>query len=96
MYQATPVHDAAEQGQLETLKILVEYGATIDAVDADGLTPRKLALDRGHHECAQFLALVRTTCQASHVAQPCNFLLDWIDLILTFVAGVVTRSSRWQ
>lgn len=25
--------------------------------DADGLTPRKLALNAGHHKCVQFLAL---------------------------------------
>ena len=54
---ATPVHDAAEQGQLGSLKLLAHYGADLATVDSDDLTPRKLAIDRGHHDCGQFLAM---------------------------------------
>ena len=54
---ASPVHDAAEQGQIGSLKLLAHYGADLAAVDSDELTPRKLAIDRGHHDCGQFLAM---------------------------------------
>jgi hypothetical protein len=68
---ATPVHDAAEQGQLASLKLLAHYGADLGAVDADELTPRKLAIDRGHHDCGQFLvmALARRTAEPNPQAQ---------------------------
>lgn len=58
--EATPVHDAAEQGQLLALQILAHCGAELSVTDSDGLTPRKLALDGGHSDCAQFLATATT------------------------------------
>jgi len=67
---ATPVHDAAEQGQLHSLKLLAHYGADLTAVDKDGLTPRKLALDRNNVDCARFLAMTIAHIESQHAAQP--------------------------
>lgn len=39
-FGATPVHDAAEQGQLESLKVFYEHAVNLDSQDCDGLTPR--------------------------------------------------------
>lgn len=39
-FGATPVHDAAEQGQLESLKVFYEHSVNLNSQDCDGLTPR--------------------------------------------------------
>lgn len=70
--QAQPVHDAADQGQLECLKILAVHGAdckfihtvshahrapcVVTAADSEGYTARRLAQEDGQAECAIFLA----------------------------------------
>jgi len=43
-FGATPVHDAAEQGQLESLKVFYEHSVKMDTPDCDGLTPRYAVL----------------------------------------------------
>lgn len=39
-FGATPVHDAAEQGQLESLQVFYEHSVNMEIPDSDGLTPR--------------------------------------------------------
>ena len=39
-FGATPVHDAAEHGQLESLKVFYEHSVNLNSQDCDGLTPR--------------------------------------------------------
>lgn len=39
-FGATPVHDAAEQGQLESLQVFYEHSVNMEKPDCDGLTPR--------------------------------------------------------
>ena len=39
-YGATPVHDAAEQGQLECLHVFYNHSVTLTCRDTDELTPR--------------------------------------------------------
>jgi hypothetical protein len=51
----TPLHDAAEHGQLEALKVLLSTGVDHTAQDLDGLTAADLAQECGHSACAQFL-----------------------------------------
>eukprot|EP00055_Hartaetosiga_balthica_P008037 m.28743 g.28743 ORF g.28743 m.28743 type:complete len:516 (+) comp6085_c2_seq1:192-1739(+) len=53
---ATPVHDAAEQGQLEVLKLFAMRGVDLSPVDDDMLTPMKIAQQQGHDDCVDFLA----------------------------------------
>src|SRR3989338_6241886 len=36
---ATPLHHAAFNGHVQCMKILLKYGASVDAADADGCTP---------------------------------------------------------
>ena len=43
-------------GARNSSQVLAHFGATLSSEDADGLTPRRLALDGGYHACAQFLA----------------------------------------
>uniref|UniRef100_A0A8D2QU26 Uncharacterized protein n=1 Tax=Zosterops lateralis melanops TaxID=1220523 RepID=A0A8D2QU26_ZOSLA len=51
----TPLHDAAENGELE---ILVVNGADLSIRDQDGYTAADLAEYNGHSHCAQYLRTV--------------------------------------
>ncbi|XP_049442969.1 espin-like protein [Epinephelus fuscoguttatus] len=51
----TPLHDAAENGELECCKILLAYQAKPSDQDIDGFTATDLAEYNGHHECARYL-----------------------------------------
>uniref|UniRef100_A0A8C0TYW6 Espin n=1 Tax=Cyanistes caeruleus TaxID=156563 RepID=A0A8C0TYW6_CYACU len=51
----TPLHDAAENGELE---ILVVNGADLSIRDQDGYTAADLADYNGHNHCAQYLRTV--------------------------------------
>ncbi|XP_076578992.1 espin-like protein [Chaetodon auriga] len=51
----TPLHDAAENGELECCKILLANQANPTDHDIDGLTAADLAEYNGHHECARYL-----------------------------------------
>ena len=43
-YGATPIHDAAEHGQLECLHVFYNHSITLKMQDADGLTPKYVEL----------------------------------------------------
>lgn len=51
----TPLHLASDKGLFNIVKLLVAYGAEIDAVDANGYTPLYLAARRGHIEIFRYL-----------------------------------------
>ena len=53
--QCTPLHTAAQNGQQVLAEILLRAGANVNAQDADGQTPRAIALDRGHPHIARLL-----------------------------------------
>ncbi|XP_044055183.1 espin-like protein isoform X2 [Siniperca chuatsi] len=52
----TPLHDAAENGELECCKILLANQANATDHDIDGFTAADLAEYNGHHECARYLS----------------------------------------
>ncbi|XP_045906656.1 espin-like protein [Micropterus dolomieu] len=60
----TPLHDAAENGELECCKILLANHANPTDQDIDGFTAADLAEYNGHHECARYLCAVeiKTAC----------------------------------
>ena len=39
-FDATPVHDAAEQGQLECLHVFFNHSVDLNQRDSDGCTPK--------------------------------------------------------
>ena len=51
----TPLHLAARNGDIETIKLLLAHGADVNAAASDGGTPMDSALKRGHPEVAEFL-----------------------------------------
>ena len=52
---ATPLHDAARTGFLETVRLLVEARADPQARDSAGCLPVDLARQNGHAEVVAFL-----------------------------------------
>ncbi|XP_074498728.1 espin isoform X6 [Sebastes fasciatus] len=54
----TPLHDAAENGELECCQILVVNGVDLGIRDQDGFTSADLAEYNGHSQCAKYLHTV--------------------------------------
>ena len=49
------LHDAAQEGNLEIVELLLASGAQASLVSNDGVTPLDLALDGGHGDVCQLL-----------------------------------------
>ncbi|KAJ8016391.1 hypothetical protein DPEC_G00006740 [Dallia pectoralis] len=54
----TPLHDAAENGELECCQILVVNGVDLGIRDQDGFSAADLAEYNGHAQCAKYLRTV--------------------------------------
>ena len=52
----TPLHLAAQQGQIDTIILLLENGAMVDVKNDFGQTAADLATERGHVEIGQILS----------------------------------------
>ena len=50
-----PIHLSAANGHLEVVKLLLERGADVHAVNGEGETPYQVSLRRGHREIADLL-----------------------------------------
>ncbi|XP_072281887.1 espin-like isoform X3 [Pyxicephalus adspersus] len=57
-FGGTPLHDAAENGELECCQILVVNGVKLGIKDNDGYTAADLAEYNGHMHCAKYLRTV--------------------------------------
>ncbi|XP_023678025.1 espin-like protein [Paramormyrops kingsleyae] len=51
----TPLHNAAENGEVECCRLLVAHGVSLAERDKDGFTAVDLAEYNGHHDCAKYL-----------------------------------------
>ena len=54
----TPVHQAASEGHVQCLKLLLEVGANIDGRDCRGNTPLDLAKLWAHRKCARYAYII--------------------------------------
>ena len=50
----TPLHQAASEGHVQCLKMLIDNGAKIDGEDCRNHTPLDLAKLWGHRKCARY------------------------------------------
>ncbi|XP_048826031.1 cyclin-dependent kinase 4 inhibitor B-like [Brienomyrus brachyistius] len=53
----TPLHDAAREGFLDTVKVLVAHGAEVHARDNRDQRPIDLAMENGYRDVVDFLEL---------------------------------------
>ncbi|KAJ8316959.1 hypothetical protein KUTeg_004863 [Tegillarca granosa] len=65
----TPIHQAASEGHVQCLKLLIEVGAKIDLKDCRGHSPLDLAKLWGHKKCARILAAEMWHQDKDHVAK---------------------------
>jgi ankyrin repeat protein len=52
---STPLHQASSRGSLEVARLLLSYGAKVDAKDWEGSTSFQVAASEGHHEITKLL-----------------------------------------
>ena len=52
---AEPIHDAAKEGDLAKVKILIAEGSGVNVRDENGLTPLHIAAYQGYEEVAELL-----------------------------------------
>ena len=52
----TPLHNAAQDGNIQVVLFLLEHGADVNARDNLGDTPSKLGSDFGQHEIVELLS----------------------------------------
>ncbi|KTF74119.1 hypothetical protein cypCar_00047781, partial [Cyprinus carpio] len=52
----TPAHDAARTGFLDTLRVLVDHGASVNVPDHSGALPLHIAIREGHGDVVEYLA----------------------------------------
>lgn len=71
------MHEAASSGQVEKLQLLVDGGASVNAVTVDNMTPLHDACMQDHPEC------VRVLLNAGAQVSCCLF-----SLVLTLCHGV--------
>ena len=86
--QMTPLHGAISQNHCNTAAILVEAGAIVDALDADGKTPLHHAAENGNYKCL----MVRGACLAP--AAVCGSLIHSRHCGLTRALRRGTRACR--
>mmetsp|Transcript_26024 Transcript_26024/g.58867 ORF Transcript_26024/g.58867 Transcript_26024/m.58867 type:complete len:2813 (-) Transcript_26024:149-8587(-) len=55
---------AAHQGELETLKLIIQHGITPNTVDADSRTPLHLAASQGHDKVIEYLISMKADVNA--------------------------------
>jgi|GEM_PF-1253826 len=51
----TSLHEASEKGDVETVRLLLQFGVKTNIRDIDGLTPLELALQNGNTQIAELL-----------------------------------------
>ncbi|XP_036409787.1 espin-like protein [Megalops cyprinoides] len=66
----TPLHDAAENGELECCQILLANHVSATEQDKDGYTPVDLAEYNGHYDCANYLRAMEQCCPFHSASLP--------------------------
>ena len=52
---SVPLHEASSRGLLQVARLLLSYGAKVDAKNGEGRTPFQVAASKGHHEITKLL-----------------------------------------
>ena len=54
-FGTTPIHDAADQNQLESLHVFYNHSVNLEPTDNEGMTPLDIAQEKDHFRCVHFL-----------------------------------------
>ena len=68
----TPLHVAAENGQMMATKILVECGALLNIADDAHLHPAQLAAMNGHAALSRFISDIQSQEEHGNIASVCR------------------------
>jgi ankyrin repeat protein len=96
----TPLHMAAEYGDIELVDLLIRYRADVNAPDRDRNTPLHYAVMRGHKHVAEFLLKNRANSNAQnkdgrtplHIAA-LNNNIELVQLLLRYGANPQKRDA---
>ncbi|XP_023120745.2 espin-like protein [Amphiprion ocellaris] len=88
----TPLHDAAENGELECCKILLANQANPSDQDIDGFTAADLAEYNGHYECARYLRAMEKNTSCAH--KPIEVIVPVEEEVKLKPAVVLQRSRE--
>lgn len=96
---ATPLHVAAETGNLDVIDLLMERGACVEVVDKRGRTPAHRAAERGHRDA---LAVVFSVKEDNDGRTPLDLLVEEVVVappppprfLYTRPVGVVEKKKK--
>ncbi len=97
---ATALHEAAEGGHSDVIKLLLEYSATVNAQDFFGRTPLLIAAEEGHKEALMILfaagASFTVTGPRGHTAlhkAAARGHKDCVEILLGFNAPIDAKAK---
>jgi len=76
---ATPLHRSIENGSLEVVKLLIEHGANVNAVNIRGETSLHLAFKHRQYEIATYL-LTKSANPCVHENRSCQKCRLWLKI----------------
>jgi hypothetical protein len=98
--KGSPLHLAAELGDLDAVMLLCEFGADLEIRDESGNTPLLVACSQGHYDCTKFLLQSAANQAATNaVRDTALHLAAWdgsfecVEILLEYGVDVVARNS---
>uniref|UniRef100_A0A8B9RDY8 Espin like a n=1 Tax=Astyanax mexicanus TaxID=7994 RepID=A0A8B9RDY8_ASTMX len=86
----TPLHDAAENGEMECCRVLLSYGVNPAERDVDGFTAADLAQYNGHNYCAKYLRRVEKNVRPGFYSSAAFFTSSLFTYLIQSVAYLFT------
>ncbi|MEQ2300734.1 hypothetical protein AMECASPLE_028877 [Ameca splendens] len=74
--QLTVIHDAAREGFLDSVRVLIDHGADVNHVDQKGNLPLHLAAREGHLEVVKLLQEHTVDSQAANSEENTALMLQ--------------------
>uniref|UniRef100_A0A671NIX4 Espin like b n=1 Tax=Sinocyclocheilus anshuiensis TaxID=1608454 RepID=A0A671NIX4_9TELE len=84
LWGGTPLHDAAENGELECCRVLLNNHISPLERDSDGFTAVDLAEYNGYHDCANFLRDANAHVRYLVLSSLTNSLCLWCIVVTSF------------
>ena len=95
-----PLHFAAQEGDLDMVRAIVEAGADVDSVDLEGMTPLLYASMYGHAEVVEYLVSMGADVHARYGGETAiglaaeNGAAEVVELLDLYVKPKQSRKAR--